>query len=172
MDNISRDSNSSILPVAGVVVGVLALILSAVALAKIGSTKTDLAAQITTVGDKSDSALAAARDASTKTDGLAKTVARASDVQTVVTQIGAEISRIDGEVKAIKESSSKKASVTTKNGEPLVAGKDEYIVKSGDVGSKIAKATGFSTSAIAEVNPGIDWSKLKVGQKLKLPAKK
>jgi LysM repeat protein len=59
-----------------------------------------------------------------------------------------------------------------KSGEPVVAGPNEYVVKPGDGGSKIAKATGFSTKDIEAVNPGLNWSKLSIGQKLKLPAKK
>jgi len=53
----------------------------------------------------------------------------------------------------------------------LVAGKDEYVVKGGDTGTKIATATGFSVKQLEAVNPGVDWTKLKVGQKLKLPQK-
>jgi LysM repeat protein len=53
-----------------------------------------------------------------------------------------------------------------------VAGPDEYIVKAGDTFAKIARAHGCSIADIAAVNPGVDSSKLKVGQKIKLPMKK
>jgi LysM repeat protein len=54
---------------------------------------------------------------------------------------------------------------------PAVAGPGEYVVKAGDGGAKIAKASGVSLSDLQAVNPGVDWTKLKVGQKVKLPKK-
>ena len=60
-----------------------------------------------------------------------------------------------------------------KKGAPAVAGPGEYIVKSGDnSGTKIAKNLGVSIQDLQAVNPSVNWSKLAVGQKLKVPAKK
>ena len=59
-----------------------------------------------------------------------------------------------------------------KGGGPVVAGPGEYVVKAGDGGAKIAKANGVSLSDLQAVNPGVEWTKLKPGQKVKLPAKK
>ena len=52
---------------------------------------------------------------------------------------------------------------------PPVAGK-EYTVAKGDAYYKIAKAHGVSVSALASANPNVDSRKLKVGQKLIIPA--
>jgi LysM repeat protein len=52
---------------------------------------------------------------------------------------------------------------------PEVAG-TEYIVVKGDSFAKIAKKFGVSVKAIREMNPGIEPTKLKVGQKLMVPA--
>ncbi len=52
------------------------------------------------------------------------------------------------------------------------AGAGEYAVKSGDTFAKIAKANGVSLSALTAANPGVNPAKLKVGQVIKLPAKK
>jgi LysM repeat protein len=57
-------------------------------------------------------------------------------------------------------------------GAPVVAGPGEYIVKSGDTGSKIARANGCTLGELESVNPGANWTHLKVGDKLKLPEKK
>ena len=57
-------------------------------------------------------------------------------------------------------------------GEPAVAGPGEYIVKPGDTGVKIAHASGCSLTDLESVNPGVSWTHLKVGEKLKLPEKK
>jgi LysM repeat protein len=46
----------------------------------------------------------------------------------------------------------------------------EYVVVKGDSFSKIAKKTGVTVKAIKAANPGVESTKLKVGQKLSLPA--
>jgi LysM repeat protein len=45
------------------------------------------------------------------------------------------------------------------------------VVKSGDTGSKIARNAGVSLSDLLAVNPGVNWNRLAVGQKIKLPQK-
>jgi LysM repeat protein len=52
---------------------------------------------------------------------------------------------------------------------PVAAG-TEYVVVKGDSLSKIAKKYGVTVKAIEAVNPGIDPNKLKVGQKVTIPA--
>jgi LysM repeat protein len=52
---------------------------------------------------------------------------------------------------------------------PEVAGA-EYVVVKGDSFSKIAKKFGVSVKAIQAANPGVEPAKLKVGQKLSIPA--
>src|SRR5450755_1446051 len=46
----------------------------------------------------------------------------------------------------------------------------EYVVVKGDTLAKIAKKNGMSVKAIEAANPGVVPTKLKVGQKLSLPA--
>lgn len=48
---------------------------------------------------------------------------------------------------------------------------ETYTVKSKDTFSKIAKANGVSLKALEAANPNVDPNHIKVGQKLKLPAK-
>jgi LysM repeat protein len=57
------------------------------------------------------------------------------------------------------------------SGEPAVAGPGEYVVKGGDSGAKIARAQGVNLADLVSVNPGVNWNKLKVGDKVKLPKK-
>jgi LysM repeat protein len=54
---------------------------------------------------------------------------------------------------------------------PVVAGPGEYVVKAGDSGAKIARANGCSLTDLQKVNPNVNWTKLKPGDKIKLPAK-
>jgi LysM repeat protein len=46
----------------------------------------------------------------------------------------------------------------------------EYVVKKGDIGGRIANRNKVSLKQLQEANPGVDLSRLKVGQKLNLPA--
>jgi uncharacterized protein YgiM (DUF1202 family) len=46
---------------------------------------------------------------------------------------------------------------------------NSYAIKSGDTFKKIGKTFGISVSSIQELNPGVDSSKLKIGQIIKIP---
>ena len=51
-----------------------------------------------------------------------------------------------------------------------VASAQEYVVVKGDSFYTIGKKFGVSASAIAKANPGVDSTRLKIGQKLTIPA--
>ncbi|MDE3084096.1 MAG: LysM peptidoglycan-binding domain-containing protein, partial [Verrucomicrobiota bacterium] len=53
-----------------------------------------------------------------------------------------------------------------------VTAEGAYIVKSGDSLAKIARANGVSLADLEAANPGVDPKRLKIGQKINLPAKK
>jgi LysM repeat protein len=53
---------------------------------------------------------------------------------------------------------------------PVVAVGSEYIVVKGDTFGKIAKKNGVKLKALEDANPGVLPTKLKVGQKLSIPA--
>jgi LysM repeat protein len=54
---------------------------------------------------------------------------------------------------------------------PVVpAGGTEYTVVKGDILAKIAKSNHVSVKAITDANPGIEPTKLKIGQKIRIPA--
>ncbi len=175
MDTISRENNSY-LPVAGVIVGVLALILSVVALTKISSVKKDLGAQIEPLAGKVDDAEGKAGNAAAAADKANASISKlASDTQAAFTSVAQEMGNIRGEITKVQESA-KAPAKASKTGaaskEPAVAGPDEYVIKSGDTFAKIARANGVSLADITAVNPGVNSAKLHVGQKIKLPAKK
>lgn len=46
----------------------------------------------------------------------------------------------------------------------------EYVVQKGDVAYKVAKARGVTLKQLQEANPNVDLAKLKIGQKLQVPA--
>ncbi len=168
MDTISRESNSSYLPVAGVLVGGLALILGIVALIKVGSLSKrvpeDLQDKLTSLDSDTRNAAAAA-------DKASKDIVKvANDTQVAFNSIGPAITALQESVKKIEDSAKARAAVHAAhaNGDTAAApGPGEYVVKPGDTGTKIAKDTGVSISQLETLNPGIDWKHLKVGQKLK-----
>lgn len=46
----------------------------------------------------------------------------------------------------------------------------EYVIAKGDTFEKIAKDHGVTTRAVQDANPGVDAKKLKIGQKINIPA--
>jgi len=53
---------------------------------------------------------------------------------------------------------------------PIQGGTKPYVVAKGDTLHKISRRNGISMKALAEANPGVSNTKLKVGQVLQLPA--
>lgn len=177
MDTISSRENSSYLPVAGVIVGVLALVLSGVALAKISSLSkkvpdglVDSIAKIDTIEGEVRNATSAAERASSGIASLSRSSQDAFNA--VAGQIGevrAEVAKMQEAAKAAPKAAAGTAGKTPKA--PAVAGEGEYIIKAGDTGMKIAKALGVTVEDLKTVNPSVNWGKLKVGDKIKLPKK-
>ncbi len=170
MDTISRESSNSYLPVAGVLVGVLALLVAAAALIKTSSlgkrVPDNLPDQLASIESKADGATSAADKANANIAKLQTSVQSAFD------SIGPEIGNIKASVQKLEEAAkarpvAPRAAKGGSSAEPAAAGPGEYVVKPGDTGMKIAKATGVALSELESVNPGIDWKRLRVGQKIK-----
>jgi LysM repeat protein len=173
MDTISRENNS-LLPMGGVIIGAVALIIggyAAIELSKVNRTVTaqaDKIAKIDDIASQVGSAAAASDKAARDITTLQ------GSTQAAVNQLGTELATLDEKVKHMEEVHVTKASAkgAKGGGAPAVAGPGEYIVKAGDSGSKIARANGCSLSDLESVNPGVSWTHLKIGDKLKLPEKK
>ena len=174
MDTISRE-NKSMLPVGGIVVGVIGLLLGGIALLQISKVNKTLAEHqakvdlVDTVKGQAETAAAVSEKTSKEVAGLTRST------QDAFNQVGGELGNLRGSITKLEEAAKKPAPVAAdkKGGKsgPAVAGSGEYVVKAGDGGAKIAKASGVSLSDLQAVNPGVDWTKLKVGQKVKLPKK-
>ena len=171
MDTISRENNS-MLPVGGIIVGVIALLLGGYSAIKLSSVNRTLAAQEEKLArfetlEAQGSATAAASEKATR-DLSALT----RSTQDAFNQVGAELGNLRGSITKLEESAKAPVRVAGKTGgAPAVAGPDEYIVKGGDTGVKIANSKGVSLSDLLAVNPGVNWNHLAVGQKIKLPKK-
>ena len=170
MDTISSRENSNILPVAGVIIGAFALLFSIIAFFKVNSANTKIAAheeRFTTLESQVSTASASADKANS---GVAKLQ---TSTQDAVTQLSGMIGETNGRVTKIEEAQKARPAASAKGGsrEPAVAGPGEYIVKKGDTGASIARANGVSLTDLRTVNADINWNKLSVGQKVKLPKK-
>jgi LysM repeat protein len=176
MDTISRENNS-MLPVGGIIVGVIALLLggyAAITLSKVNKTLLEQdakLAKIDAIENTANSAADAAAKASKATAELHK------GTQNGFTEIGNAIGNLQTSVTKLEEAQKQKtvaaADKAAKKGEKheVTAGPGEYVVKAGDTsGAKIARDHGVSLPDLMAVNPGVNWSSLKVGQKIKLPS--
>ena len=163
------------LPVGGIIVGVVALLLggyAAISLSKVNKTLAAHEEKVT----KIDGIEAQAAAASSSAEKLSKDlVSLTRSTQDAVNQVGNALAEQRAAITKMEEAAKKPVAAPAAgkkgSGAPAVAGPDEYIVKSGDGGSKIAKAHGVSIADLQAVNPGVNWTKLKPGDKIKLPKK-
>jgi len=161
------------LPLGGIIVGVVALLLAGYAAFSIPKMKASLAADedklshLDDIASQASSAASAAAAANTKLDQLASTT------QTAFNTVGAALGDMKAQIAKLAEVPKRSvAHAGHGGGEAVVAGPGEYVVKSGDTGHKIARANGCSVADLIAVNPDVDWKHLKVNQKIKLPEKK
>lgn len=174
MDTLSRDSNSSggILPIVGVIAGALGLILAIVALVKLSTLQKTVTAhdaeipRIATVEGE-------VRAATAKSEADLK--ALQTGVQNAFNQFGGQIGTMQGQIAKLEEAQKAKAVAPTAKGGSAAAATGvlnadgTYTVASGDNFSKIARKFGVKVDAIEAENPGLDTTKIKVGQKIRIP---
>jgi LysM repeat protein len=176
MDTISRESSPSYLPIAGLIAGLVGLLLGGIALANASKAgKAALAADekavaLTSRIDGVEASVSEARSAADRTASNIASLQRST--QDAFTAVAGEIGKVNGEIAKLQESASKPSKAGTAKAGAAVAGPDEYLIVGGDTGAKIARAKGVALSDLITVNPGVNWTALKVGQKIKLPAKK
>ena len=173
MDTISRENNS-MLPIGGIIVGLVGVILGGLALAQASKANKAVADHQPKI-EKIDGIEAAASGAAASADRAAKEVRELrNSTQEAFNAVGGKLGEFQTSITKL-EDSMKKPAVADKSGKksgPAVAGPGEYIVKAGDGGTKIARTLGVSVQDLQAVNPGVNWNKLSVGQKLKVPSTK
>lgn len=170
MDTISSDSNgsSSYLPVAALIVGLLAVVLAGVALFKVSSTNKQLES-LAAVESRLDGMESQVRTAVTTAEQASQRISKvASDTNNAFNQVGEVISALRADLQKAQESRPAPAAAKS-GGAPVTAGPGEYVVRSGDTGLKIARSAGVSLQDLMAANPGVNWNRLGVGQKIKLP---
>jgi LysM repeat protein len=174
MDTLSRDSNSSgsVLPLVGVIAGALALILSATALFKLSTLQKTVTAHDEAINTRLPALESSISAAAAKTEADIKSLR--TGVQSALDQVGGEIGTINAKLTKMEEAMKKpapaaggKAGVVT----GTVDANGNYSVAPGDTLSKIAKKFATRIDNLEAENPGLDPTKLKVGQKIKIPKK-
>jgi LysM repeat protein len=174
MDTLSRDSSSSssVLPLVGVIAGALGLILAIVALVKLST----LQKTVTLQGDE------VAKIATIEGDLRAATAKSENDmrglregVQNALNQVGTEIGTLRAQVTKVEEAQKARAAAPAgKAGAGAAAtgvlnSDGTYTIGSGDTFAKIARKFNVKMDAIEAENPGLDPTKLRVGQKIRIP---
>jgi LysM repeat protein len=173
MDTLSRDSNSSgsILPLVGVIAGGLALVLSIVALVKLSTLQKSVAAHDEAINSKIPALEASVSAAAAKADTDIKGLR--SGIQTALDQVGNEIGTINAKITKMEEAMKKPAPVAKGGAAAAPTGvlnaDGTYTVGSGDTLSKIARKFAVRTDSIEAENPGLDPTKLRIGQKIRIP---
>lgn len=174
MDTLSRDSNSSsnILSYVGVGAGVLALILSGVALAKLSPLQKTVAAhdaeipRIATVEGE-------LRAATAKSESDNKALRQG--VQDALNQLGEQIGTLRGQVTKVEDAMKAKAAAPAGKAGAAPTGvlnaDGTYSIAPGDTLAKIARKFAVKLDAIEAENPGLNPAHLKVGQKIRVPKK-
>lgn len=170
MDTISRENNS-MLPVGGIIVGVIALLLGGYSAIKLSSVGKALAAHEEKLAKVDPLESQVSSTAATADKASRDLAALTRSTQDAFNQVGAELGNLRAGITKLEESAKAPAKAGKGGGAPAVAGPDEYIIKAGDTFAKIARAHGTTIDAMQQVNPGVDSSKLKIGQKIKMPKK-
>jgi LysM repeat protein len=181
VDSSSKSGPSTMVPIA---IGLVGVLLAAIALFMAisnGSTVTskinDLSAKVDDASTKAGAAAGGLQDLDAKvkmnTDNI---TAMRSSVQDFITQAGAVIQKQGQEIADLQSSKSVKGATTAKGAKGATASESSgpggsHTVASGETFSTIARKYGVSVAAIEAANPGVESSKLKIGQKINLPGK-
>ncbi|MBA4137329.1 MAG: hypothetical protein C0518_08455 [Opitutus sp.] len=177
MDTLSRDSSSSsnsIMPLVGVILGAIAFLVGIYGVVQVNKLKATVTAQgdeIAKIGTIENEV----RAATAKSESDMKNLR--DGIQNALNQVGTEIGAMRAQITKVEEDMKKKpaAAAGTKAGAaPAATGvrnaDGTYTVAAGDTPSKIARKFGTSVDSILSENPGLEPNRLRVGQKIKLPA--
>jgi LysM repeat protein len=171
MDTISRENNS-MLPIGGIIVGVLGLLLGAYSVMAISKVKNQLADDQPKIEKIDEIARQASTAASTANSVKGTLDTSLKQIQDAFNGVGNTLGTINAQLAKLEEASKAPAGKKGAKGGDVVAAPGEYVVKAHDTSAKIAAANGCTRAQLVAVNPGVNWAKLKPGMKIKLPEKK
>ena len=161
-DSISSSSSESKLPL---IVGIVGFALGAAGLV--------LALKAKSAADKAGQDASAASAQVADLSGQLAAKANAADVAALQSTFGEFKTATETNNKSFADSIAqlqavvKSKAVASSKGSAAAAGPGEYSVVKGDTLGGIAKKAGISLKALQDLNPGVDATKLRIGQKLK-----
>jgi LysM repeat protein len=148
------------------------LVLSATALFKLSTLQKTVTAHDEAINTKLPALESSINAASAKTEADIKSLR--TGIQSALDQVGGEIGTINAKLTKMEEAMKKpapaaggKAGVVT----GTVDANGNYSVAPGDTLAKIARKFATKIDSLEAENPGLDPTKLKVGQKIKIPKK-
>lgn len=177
MDTISRDTNeTNYLPIAALIVGLLAAIFAGVAFFKVNAVAKSLQGQAAVNARLNDLEGQLRTTAATADKATERITRVASDTQKAFTEVGQAIGGMRNDLAQVQESLARPApapsvaSAASGGGSSApAAAPGDYVVKAGDTGARIARDAGIGLGDLMAANPGLDWNRLRVGQVIKLP---
>lgn len=176
MDTISSESNeTSYLPIAALIIAILAGIFAVVGFLKVRAVEKTVASQ-TALNARVQELETQVRTAVTTLESATTRIEKVrSDTNSAFGQVGEIIGTLRTDIAKMQESATARpvaapASSGGSNPAPTAAA-GEYIVKSGDTGSKIARDAGVTLAQLLAANPGVNWNRLTVGQVVKIPGR-
>ena len=159
------------MPIVGVVVGVIALLVAIADYVKISKAEKIIAAHSEEI-PKIATLENDVRAASTKSETDMKNLR--DGVQNALNQVGTEIGAMRAQVSKMEEAQKARAAAPGKAGTAPTGVRNAdgtYTIASGDTVAKVAKKFGMKIDAIMAENPGLEPSRLRVGQKIRLPGR-
>jgi LysM repeat protein len=188
MDTISSENNNSLLPMIAAILGGLAVLLSAIALFKLSSVSKQIA--------KAEGAATRIESIEQQVAQTGNAVNDIAAIRNYVTTMERQVNQqfanvrnefntVRAEINTVKEATARRPAQQTtgvsggqgqqqqqqQQQATPVASPGEYVVQSGDTGVKIARSNGVNLNDLIAVNPDINWNRLRVGQKVKIPKK-
>lgn len=160
------------MPLAGVGLGVIALLLGIFTMVKANRVEKALAAQGDEIA-KIATIESEMRTATAKTETDMRNLR--DGVQNALNQVGTEMGAIRAQVTKMEEQAKARPAPAAKGGSAAaptgVRNSDgTYTIASGDTLAKVATKFGIRLDSILAENPGIDPRSLRVGQKVRLPS--
>ncbi len=187
MDDSLNTGNDNKLPlfigIGAIAVALLALLFAFKARGD-AKTATEKLAGIESSIASAQTEISTVKNTSAKIADVQEVAGKLDELKTSITTAFDQLARNDSEQNKVitllsKGGAGKGATTTAANGTTAktgvaapAAGAGEYAVKKGDTFRKIATASGVTVVDLSKANPGVDSAKLKVGQIIKVPAKK
>lgn len=182
----TQSKAGSYIPALGAVLGGLGLVFGIVGTVQANNAKKELAEARTALEAKiADNESSVNLAASKAEQARASSDQVRRDMQSVIAQTSKAFEDVSSQFAAVRGDIAKLAAGPKpapgkegdKKGAPTIpAGvlqpDGSYVIKAGDTFAKLARQFNIAPAELAKANPGVDSSKLKVGQKIKIPGAK